>query len=125
MSVQQVQQFIIMTLGKNHPPAVASALFLSNDSIHFKERSTYFIYAQVNFRKHHGKGQRSVTLKRNPTNGRGELVLVEGTFPETTVGSVWVSKLVNLSEGDSVSLEIRAEINKDSQFTFWGAFQLH
>lgn len=64
-------------------------------------------------------------LKRNPTNGRREHVLVEGTFPETTVGSVWVSNIVDLSEGDSVSLEITTEFEKDSQLTFWGAFQLH
>ncbi|XP_033968651.1 uncharacterized protein LOC117468568 isoform X1 [Trematomus bernacchii] len=110
------------------PPSCRSCpLSLSNESIHFKKSSTYFIYAQVNFRKpkHLGRGQRSVTLKRNPTNGRGELVLVEGTFPETTVGSVWVGKIVNLSKGDSVSLEITAEFAKDSQLTFWGAFQLH
>ncbi|KAJ4931056.1 hypothetical protein JOQ06_025355 [Pogonophryne albipinna] len=108
------------------PPGCRSCpLFLSNESIHFKERSTYFIYAQVNFSKHRGTGQRTVILKRNPTNGRGAHVLVEGTFPETTVGSVWVSNIVDLSEGDSVSLEITTEFEKDSQLTFWGAFQLH
>ncbi|KAK5862033.1 hypothetical protein PBY51_017466 [Eleginops maclovinus] len=79
---------------KDSPPSSrSSSLFLRNDSIHFKESSTYFIYAQ-------------------------------GTFPETTVSSVWLAKIVSLSEGDSISLNVTAEFGTDSQLTFWGAIRL-
>ncbi|XP_063735933.1 uncharacterized protein LOC134862129 [Eleginops maclovinus] len=112
---------------KDSPPSSrSSSLFLRNDSIHFKESSTYFIYAQVHFRDL-GKRQNQtkfVSLQRNPTNGRGLLVLVQGTFPETTVSSVWLAKIVSLSEGDSISLNVTAEFGTDSQLTFWGAIRL-
>lgn len=51
------------------------------------------------------------------------MTFVEGTFPNTTVGSVWVAKIVSLTEGDSVRLDIIGDILTEN--TFWGAYQLH
>lgn len=85
--------------------------------------SLYFIYAQVTFTKHSNKKPKSVIVRRNATFGKTVKKLVEGTYPSTTNGSVWVGKLVSLMEGDSVSLDITDTFLKDS--TFWGAYQLH
>ncbi|KAM6935598.1 lymphotoxin-alpha [Lycodopsis pacificus] len=91
------------------PPGCQScSLVLRNNSIHCTRSSHYFLYAQVTFNKHHEKSLiKSVILKINPKIGRKLKVLVEGTFPDTTEGSVWVANIVSLTEGDSVSLDIK------------------
>ncbi|XP_044064200.1 uncharacterized protein LOC122881721 isoform X2 [Siniperca chuatsi] len=100
------------------------SLVLLDDSILCKEDSLYFIYAQVTFSKHPKTNHtKSVILKRNATFGRRMKKLVEGTFPHTTEGSVWVAKIVSLTKGDSVSLDITDAFLTES--TFWGAYQLH
>lgn len=60
---------------------------------------------------------------RNATHGKSVRKLVEGTFPNTTEGSVWVAKIINLSEGDSISINITGDFLAD--ITFWGAYELH
>ena len=63
-------------------------------------------------------------ILRKDGPGRGLKILVEGTFPNTQEGSVWVANIVQLQKDDSVSLDIEGDIlTTDS--TFWGAFQLH
>ncbi|KAL7394148.1 hypothetical protein ABVT39_021384 [Epinephelus coioides] len=102
------------------------SLILHNDSIYCTESGLYFMYAQVTFSKLQKKNQTvSVILKRNASFGKSEKHLVEGTFPNTTVGPVWVAKMVSLTVGDSVSLNITDDFLTDSALTFWGAFQLH
>ncbi|XP_049438822.1 uncharacterized protein LOC125892706 [Epinephelus fuscoguttatus] len=102
------------------------SLILQNDSIHCTENGLYFMYAQVTFSKLQKKSQTvSVILKRNASFGKSEIHLVEGTFPNTTVGPVWVAKMVSLTVGDSVSLNITDDFLTDTMLTFWGAFQLH
>lgn len=99
-------------------------LSLDNDSIHFTNTGLYFIYAQVTFTKHPSKSQmKSVILKRNQRVGKMEVMLTEGTFPSTSESSVWVAKIVRLSEGDSVSLHVSDDVLV--QNTFWGAYQIH
>uniref|UniRef100_UPI0037E7B946 lymphotoxin-alpha n=1 Tax=Semicossyphus pulcher TaxID=241346 RepID=UPI0037E7B946 len=100
------------------------SLTLRDDSIQCSGSGFYFLYAQVTISRQHRNNQNiSVILKRNSSFGKIMKVLVEGTFPHLTEGSVWVAKIVRLSEGDSVSLDITADVLKDH--TFWGAFQLH
>ncbi|XP_070767887.1 LOW QUALITY PROTEIN: lymphotoxin-alpha [Enoplosus armatus] len=99
------------------------SLDLRDGSIYCTESSLYFIYAQVTFSKHPmNRKAKSVILRRNATFGRSMKKLVEGTFPQTTAGSVWVGKIVSLTEGDSVSLDITDDFLTDN--TFWGAYQL-
>ncbi|XP_023141980.2 uncharacterized protein LOC111579092 [Amphiprion ocellaris] len=102
------------------PGCDSCSLVLRNDSIYCKKKSWYFIYAQVTFRKTHQS--KSVVLKRNEVFGKSMKKLAEGTCP-LEEGFVWVARIVSLTEGDSVSLEISGDILKDS--TVWGAFQLY
>ncbi|XP_034467857.1 uncharacterized protein LOC117777292 isoform X1 [Hippoglossus hippoglossus] len=105
------------------PECPSCSLVLSNDSILCRKNSLYLIYAQVTFYEHQSKSQaKSVILKRDATIGKVMRKLVEGTFPSTTEGSVWVAKIVNLMKGDSVSLDVTDDFRRDS--TFWGAYQL-
>ncbi|XP_075962797.1 lymphotoxin-alpha [Anarhichas minor] len=119
--------FVGNSYWQNSPPGCQScSLVLRNNSIHCTRSSHYFLYAQVTFNKHHKKSQtKSVILKINPKFGRNLKVLVEGTFPNTTEGSVWVANIVSLTEGDSVSLDINGEFKKHCWSTFWGAYELH
>uniref|UniRef100_A0A3Q3Q5G5 THD domain-containing protein n=1 Tax=Monopterus albus TaxID=43700 RepID=A0A3Q3Q5G5_MONAL len=99
------------------------SLVLRNNSIHCTQDSLYFFYAQVTFTKQKTNNtNKYVILKRNATFGKQTKKLIEGTFQNTTVSSVWVAKIVRLQNGDSVSLEINSDYRKDS--TFWGAYQL-
>ncbi|XP_031169010.2 lymphotoxin-alpha [Sander lucioperca] len=107
------------------PKCHSCSLVLLNDSIHCNDNGLYFIYAQVTFNKPKKSQTKSVILKRNATPGKREKTLVEGTFPNTTEGTVWVAKTVRLTEGDSVSLNITDDFQADSTSTFWGAYQLH
>uniref|UniRef100_A0A3Q2TSN6 TNF family profile domain-containing protein n=1 Tax=Fundulus heteroclitus TaxID=8078 RepID=A0A3Q2TSN6_FUNHE len=99
------------------------SLYLHQDSIYMNRsspaRSHFFIYAQVVFSKPE-KGDRSVKLVRNPSPGRKEKVEAEVT---AGARSVWLGRIVTLTGGDSVSLNISGKYQRDE--TFWGAFQLH
>ncbi|XP_021167315.2 lymphotoxin-alpha [Fundulus heteroclitus] len=98
------------------------SLYLHQDSIYMNSsspaRSHFFIYAQVVFSKPE-KGDRSVKLVRNPSPGRKEKVEAEVT---AGARSVWLGRIVTLTGGDSVSLNISGKYQRDE--TFWGAFQL-
>ncbi|XP_039662085.1 uncharacterized protein LOC120562439 [Perca fluviatilis] len=107
---------------KCHSPC---SLVLLNNTIHCNDNGIYFIYAQVTFNKPKKSQTKSVILKRNASPGKQEKTLVEGTFPNTTVGTVWVAKTVRLTEGDSVSLNITDDFQADGASTFWGANRLH
>ncbi|XP_073341857.1 lymphotoxin-alpha [Pagrus major] len=96
------------------------SLVLRNDSIHCKKESLYLIYSQVTFSK--DDQPKSVILIRNARPGISLKKLVQGTFPHEPEGSLWVAKIVKLSKGDSVSIDIKGEIRRES--TFWGAFEL-
>ncbi|XP_051263055.1 uncharacterized protein LOC127367333 isoform X2 [Dicentrarchus labrax] len=106
------------------PKCQSCHLDLRDNFIFCMKDSLYFIYAQVTFSKHANKSQsKSVILKKNASFGRRERILVEGTLPHTTEGSVWVAKIVKLTEGDSVSINITDYFRTYS--TFWGAYELH
>uniref|UniRef100_A0A3Q1HK29 THD domain-containing protein n=1 Tax=Anabas testudineus TaxID=64144 RepID=A0A3Q1HK29_ANATE len=101
-----------------------SSLILHNNSVLCKEESIYFIYAHVTFAiQQHLKTNKKVTLKKGERPGKRMRILAEGIFPKTKEGSVWVGKIVKLTNEDSISLDITGDCLKDS--TFWGAFQLH
>nr|XP_020500129.2 uncharacterized protein LOC109992006 [Labrus bergylta] len=100
------------------------SLELRENSIHCSQTSLYFLYAQVTFSRHPKTSlTKTVILKRNASSYISKKILVEGTFRNTTEGSVWVGKIVSLTKGDSISLDITDDFLTDS--TFWGAYQLH
>ncbi|XP_034384765.1 uncharacterized protein LOC117728130 isoform X2 [Cyclopterus lumpus] len=107
------------------PGCPSCSLDLRNNSIHCSKSSLYFIYAQVAFSNLEKSHTKSVILKKNQTFGRALKILVEGTFPPTTKGSVWVASVVSLSDGDTVSLDIKGDFLTHSWSTFWGAYELH
>ncbi|XP_028435696.1 lymphotoxin-alpha [Perca flavescens] len=107
------------------PKCHSGSLVLLKNTIHCNDNGIYFIYAQVTFNKPKKSQSKSVILKRNASPGKQEKTLVEGTFPNTTVGTVWVAKTVRLTEGDSVSLNITDDFQADGTLTFWGAHRLH
>ncbi|PWA28204.1 hypothetical protein CCH79_00018546 [Gambusia affinis] len=96
------------------------AVYVNSSSL---ERSIFFFYAQVVFRKNltHNLPS-SVTLIRNATKypKKDERVLV--SVPAAGE-SVWLGKMVILTGGDSVRLSITGEYLRGD--SFWGAFQLH
>ncbi|KAF7661048.1 hypothetical protein LDENG_00270520 [Lucifuga dentata] len=105
-----------------HIPVCGScALILHENSVHCMKNGLYFFYAQVTFSKHANQ-TKSVMLRRNSTSGKSVKILIEGTFPIMTEGSVSVARIVSLKEGDSVSLVITDDFQK--QGTYWGAYQL-
>uniref|UniRef100_A0A3Q1ERU4 THD domain-containing protein n=1 Tax=Acanthochromis polyacanthus TaxID=80966 RepID=A0A3Q1ERU4_9TELE len=93
------------------------SLVLQDNSIYFKKQGLYFIYAQVTFREMNESN--FMVLKRNAVFGKSMITLAEGTCPPEKV-SVLVARIVRLTEGDSVSLNISGVILKES--TVWGAF---
>ncbi|AWO96091.1 Tumor necrosis factor beta [Scophthalmus maximus] len=123
LSYIQLMKFLDNRFWQESPRCHSCSLSLRDDAIHCTKKSLYFIFAQVTFARHPNKNRtKSVILKRNGSRGRITRKLVEGTFPGTTEGSVWVGKIVSLGEGDSVSLEITEDFLNDS--TFWGAYEL-
>ncbi|XP_061770689.1 lymphotoxin-alpha [Nerophis ophidion] len=120
----------LMKSSSNHPwvtgPPTCDpcSLTLRDDSIQSAKDGVYFLYVHVTFTKglRSSKGK-SVVLTRNATSGKSTRKLVEGTFPATTQGSVWVANMVRLQEGDSVSVNISGDFLTED--TFWGAFELH
>nr|XP_057910120.1 lymphotoxin-alpha [Doryrhamphus excisus] len=105
------------------PTCDPCTLTLRDDSIRSAKDGVYFLYAHVTFTKGPSSKTKSVIVTRNATGGKSTRKLVEGTFPNTTTGSVWVAKMVRLQEADSVSLNISGDFLTED--TFWGAFELH
>nr|XP_061814791.1 uncharacterized protein LOC133605460 [Nerophis lumbriciformis] len=106
------------------PSCDPCTLTLRDDSIQSAKDGVYFLYVHVTFTKGlRSSKDKSVVLTRNATSGKSTRKLVEGTFPATTQGSVWVANMVRLQEGDSVSVNISGDFLTED--TFWGAFELH
>ncbi|XP_061920145.1 lymphotoxin-alpha isoform X3 [Entelurus aequoreus] len=106
------------------PSCDPCTLTLRDDSIQSAKDGVYFLYVHVTFTKGlRSSKDKSVVLTRNATSGKSTRKLVEGTFPATTHGSVWVANMVRLQEGDSVSVNISGDFLTEE--TFWGAFELH
>ncbi|KAL6109687.1 uncharacterized protein ACO6RY_12759 [Pungitius sinensis] len=112
------------------PECPSCHLTLRNDSIHFAKSGLYFIYAQVTFMgpdQNADAPKKSVILKKNERFGTALRVLAEGNSDKTDSHqevSVWVANVVSLTEGDSVSLDVKGEFLKDTSLTFWGAYEL-
>ncbi|MED6241841.1 hypothetical protein ATANTOWER_028413, partial [Ataeniobius toweri] len=83
-------------------------------------RSLFFIYAQVVFKKRE-KPRWSVKLIRNGSIGKSEKV--EAQVLGAASRLVWMGRIITLTGGDSVTLNITGEYQNEE--TFWGAFQLH
>ncbi|MEQ2307070.1 hypothetical protein AMECASPLE_014414 [Ameca splendens] len=83
-------------------------------------RSLFFIYAQVVFKKH-VTPYWCVKLIRNGSTGKSEKV--EAQVRGAASKLVWMGRIITLTGGDSVTLNITGEYQNEE--TFWGAFQLH
>ncbi|TKS82488.1 hypothetical protein D9C73_016597 [Collichthys lucidus] len=79
------------------------ALRLENNSVRCNKDGLYFFYAQVEFSNNPEKKNqsKSVTFKRDASHGISMRILVDASFPNTRVGSVWVAKVVSFRDGDS------------------------
>nr|XP_046254621.1 CD40 ligand-like [Scatophagus argus] len=102
--------------------SVPSILKLDKDSIHCLKDGLYFIYAQVTFSEVLQENQDKSVILTRYADGKSNKVLVEGTLPHTTHGSLWVAKIVKLRQGDNISINITSDFRTDS--TFWGVYQL-
>ncbi|XP_014873712.1 uncharacterized protein LOC106936962 [Poecilia latipinna] len=108
-----------------HVACESCSLSLLQNCIYFNssshERSHFFFYAQVVFRKN--LTHNLVMLIRNASEyaKKDERILVRGG--SATVEGVWLGKMVTLTGGDSVRLNITGEYSRTH--SFWGAFQLH
>ncbi|XP_019130741.1 lymphotoxin-alpha [Larimichthys crocea] len=101
------------------------ALRLENNSVRCNKDGLYFFYAQVEFSNNREKKNqtKSVTFKRDASHGISMRILVDASFPNTTVGSVWVAKVVSFRDGDSFRIQIEGDFQIEG--TFWGLYELH
>ncbi|XP_076006336.1 lymphotoxin-alpha [Genypterus blacodes] len=106
----------------NIPSCDSCSLVLHENSVHCTKSGLYFFYAQVNFSKDSSQ-TKSVMLTRDFRVDKNVKLLVEGTFPVTTEGSVWVSQIVFLEDLDSISFKITDDFQKEG--TYWGVYELH
>lgn len=102
------------------------SLSFRNDSIYINSSSSatsfFFVYAQVVFRRPVSHGW-SVALVRGASEFRKERIEAQVPVAATKeAGSVWMGKILILSGGDSVRLNITGNFKRDE--TIWGAFQL-
>uniref|UniRef100_A0A3B3UKS5 TNF family profile domain-containing protein n=1 Tax=Poecilia latipinna TaxID=48699 RepID=A0A3B3UKS5_9TELE len=124
-----ISHFMFKTLTEDvwttHVACESCSLSLLQNCIYFNssshERSHFFFYAQVVFRKN--LTHNLVMLIRNASEyaKKDERILVRGG--SATVEGVWLGKMVTLTGGDSVRLNITGEYSRTH--SFWGAFQLH
>lgn len=61
-------------------------------------------------------------MMRSGRHSQSEKMLVEGIFPSTAEGSVWVSRAIKLKKGDTVRINITGDFLTD--ISYWGAFEL-
>uniref|UniRef100_A0A667WWE0 THD domain-containing protein n=1 Tax=Myripristis murdjan TaxID=586833 RepID=A0A667WWE0_9TELE len=101
------------------------SLVVQNNSIHCSRGGLYFSYAHVTFIEKKGQQTRgNVTLYKNARYGRVERLLFMAVDSTGKGGSVSVSKIIKLEEGDSVSLSISNDCLTEPHDTYWGAFRI-
>ncbi|KAM9513585.1 lymphotoxin-alpha [Salvelinus alpinus] len=113
----------------NVPVCGSCSLVLRDNSVHITSEGFYYFYVQVTFTRHtRGEEKRKVTLFKNGiTNKTVQRTLSEAVYHGEKEGTVFMSRMVKLQKGNSLSLEITSKNNSfryGGENTYWGAYQL-
>ncbi|XP_023836282.1 uncharacterized protein [Salvelinus sp. IW2-2015] len=111
------------------PVCGSCSLVLRDNSVYIRSEGFYYFYVQVTFTRHTGgEGKRKVTLFKNGIqNKTQQRRLSEVVYHGEKGGTVFMSRMVKLQHGNSLSLEITSENNSfryGGENTYWGAYQL-
>uniref|UniRef100_A0A674D7D3 Uncharacterized LOC115164950 n=1 Tax=Salmo trutta TaxID=8032 RepID=A0A674D7D3_SALTR len=127
--------YIQLTMGKlswendhNVPVCGSCSLVLRDNSVYVTSEGFYYFYVQVTFTRRTGREEkRKVTLFKNGIQNKTlQRRLCEAVYHGEKEGTVFMSRMVKLQQGNSLSLEI----SKNNSFrygeenTYWGAYQL-
>uniref|UniRef100_A0A4W5QCY6 THD domain-containing protein n=1 Tax=Hucho hucho TaxID=62062 RepID=A0A4W5QCY6_9TELE len=111
------------------PVCGSCSLVLRDNSVYITSKGFYYFYAQVTFTRHTGgEEKRKVTLFKNGIqNKTQQRRLSEAVYHGEKEGTVFMSRMVKLQQGNSLSLEITSKNNSfryGGENTYWGAYQL-
>nr|XP_046171859.1 uncharacterized protein LOC124006116 isoform X1 [Oncorhynchus gorbuscha] len=111
------------------PVCGSCSLVLRDNSVYIRSEGFYYFYVQVTFTRHTGgEEKRKVTLFKNGIQHKTEQRrLSEAVYHGEKEGTVFMSRMVKLQQGNSLSLEITSKNNSfryGGENTYWGAYQL-
>uniref|UniRef100_A0A674E4K6 Uncharacterized LOC115177183 n=1 Tax=Salmo trutta TaxID=8032 RepID=A0A674E4K6_SALTR len=111
------------------PVCGSCSLVLRDNSVYIRSEGFYYFYVQVTFtRRTGGEEKRKVTLFKNGIqNKTQQRRLCEAVYHGEKEGTVFMSRMVKLQQGNSLSLEITSKNNSfryGGENTYWGAYQL-
>uniref|UniRef100_A0A8C7GWK1 THD domain-containing protein n=1 Tax=Oncorhynchus kisutch TaxID=8019 RepID=A0A8C7GWK1_ONCKI len=126
--------YIQLTMGSlswenDHDACGSCSLVLRDNSVYITSEGFYYIYVQVTFtRQTGGEEKRKVTLFKNGIQNQTQRRrLSEAVYHGVKEGTVFMSRMVKLQQGNSLSLEITSKNNSfryGVENTHWGAYQL-
>uniref|UniRef100_A0A8C8LRT2 THD domain-containing protein n=1 Tax=Oncorhynchus tshawytscha TaxID=74940 RepID=A0A8C8LRT2_ONCTS len=113
----------------DHDACGSCSLVLRDNSVYITSEGFYYIYVQVTFtRQTGGEEKRKVTLFKNGIQNQTQRRrLSEAVYHGEKEGTVFMSRMVKLQQGNSLSLEITSKNNSfryGVENTHWGAYQL-
>ncbi|XP_024268728.1 uncharacterized protein LOC112245022 [Oncorhynchus tshawytscha] len=111
------------------PVCGSCSLVLHDNSVYIRSEGFYYFYVQVTFTRHTGgEEKRKVTLFKNGIlNKTQQRRLSETVYHGEKECTVFMSRMVKLQQGNSLSLEITSKNNSfryGGENTYWGAYQL-
>ncbi|CAB1333446.1 unnamed protein product, partial [Coregonus sp. 'balchen'] len=109
------------------PICGSCSLVLRNNSVYIASEGFYYFFAQVTFTRYiRGEEKRKVTLIKNAIqNKTAQRSLSEAVYHGEKEGTVFMSRMVKLQQGNSLSLEITPNsFRNGGENTYWGAYQL-
>ncbi|XP_045574360.1 uncharacterized protein [Salmo salar] len=113
----------------NVPVCGSCSLVLRDNSVYVTSEGFYYFYVQVTFTRRTGREEkRKVTLFKNGIqNKTQQRKLSEAVYHGEKEGTVFMSRMLKLQQGNSLSLEITSKNNSfryGEENTYWGAYQL-
>uniref|UniRef100_A0A8C7J966 Uncharacterized LOC109909184 n=1 Tax=Oncorhynchus kisutch TaxID=8019 RepID=A0A8C7J966_ONCKI len=111
------------------PVCGSCSLVLRDNSVYIRSEGFYYFYVQVTFTRHTGgEEKRKVTLFKNGIQHKTQQRrLSEAVYHGEKECTVFMSRMVKLQQGNSLSLEITSKNNSfryGGENTYWGAYQL-